>query len=414
MKFNKTISKADIQNFVRNTRWDKSKVVKDIQDLKENTLDRLIKDFGQNDIKFIDPMLVKWIEKDYFEILKKIQWDVDQNFDYWSIKKEIENIFKKEIFEKDYIKKYKTCSESKYLEIPQKKLLQRKNELSSNMNIWVREKEELSSINSFLKLLESQNIENTKSRNIMFDKGLFHANWQSFNIQCFFEQDENGNKNYFSINELLNDLETFGIESWYPKLQIETIWSAKGFSNIQKFIKLALLKNILAKYRDYQEVLMYNFIDYEKIENSNWNKIGLLAEKIVEWTFRNFANIDQRYSVKVRKSSIGEDENHKVDLIIHLKDKKTGLNIEKELQLTIDHHQEVLQHKRLQIDRQNWERWSNLDLLELELNLLDQKITLRRNLNRPIWWLNNFLSIEDKEFLKKTYDRIVWELEEKQ
>jgi len=48
-----------------------------------------------------------------------------------------------------------------------------------------------------------------------------------------------------------------------------------------------------------------------------------LAEKVVEWTFRNFANIDNRYSIKVRKSSIGEDEKNKVDLIIHLKDKKT-------------------------------------------------------------------------------------------
>ncbi|MFZ2150843.1 MAG: hypothetical protein WAZ12_04030 [Candidatus Absconditicoccaceae bacterium] len=414
MTFHKTISQKDIQNFISNTKGEKSKVVKEIQNLKENTIDRLMQDFGQDDIKFIDPMLVKGVEKDYFEILKTTQGNVDPNFDYNIIKKDIENMFKRESFQKDYIKKYKSCSESKYLETSHKQLLQRKKELSSNIHIGHREQEELSSINGFLKLLETENIENTKSRNIMFDKDYFTNTGDKFNIQCFFEQDEEGNRNYFSINELLNDLETFGIESGYPKIQTETFGGIEGFNNVQKFIKLALLKNILAKYRNYQEVLMYNFIDYEKGEHSDGNRIGLLAEKVVERTFRNFADIDNRYSVKVRKSSIGEDEKNKVDLIIHLKDKKTGLNIEKELQLTIDHHQKVLEHKRLQIDRQKGSRGSNLDLLELELHLLDQKITLRRNLNRPIGGLNNFLSIEDKEFLKKTYDRIIGELEEKQ
>jgi hypothetical protein len=43
----------------------------------------------------------------------------------------------------------------------------------------------------------------------------------------------------------------------------------KRFYSAQKFIKLALVKNILAKYRDYQEVIMYNFKDYEKYANNH-------------------------------------------------------------------------------------------------------------------------------------------------
>jgi len=51
------------------------------------------------------------------------------------MKKDIENMFKKESFQKDYIKRYKICAESKYLETSHKKLLQREKELSSNIHI---------------------------------------------------------------------------------------------------------------------------------------------------------------------------------------------------------------------------------------------------------------------------------------
>ena len=262
--------------------------------------------------------------------------------------------------------------------------------------------------------METSFIENTKSRDIHFDAKLFENQTNKFNSQCFFEQDAQGNKNYFSINELLNDLETFGVESWYPKLNESNLGT--DFGNAQKFIKLALLKNILAKYRDYQEIIMHGFVDYEKQKKEEWyaNKAGLLAEKVVERIFRNFANNDNRYAIKVQKASIGEDQNDKVDLIIHIKDKHTGVDIKKELQLTLNHNEEILKQKRIQISRQKEIRKTDLSLLELELHLLDQKVTLWRNLKRPVGWLNELLSIEDKEFLKETYSRIVSELIEKQ
>jgi hypothetical protein len=72
-----------------------------------------------------------------------------------------------------------------------------------------------------------------------------------------------------------------------------------------------------------------------------------------------------------------------------------------------------LQQKRLQIERQKNLRNTDLDLLKLELTLLWQKVTIWRNLDRPIWWLNELLSLEDKKYLKTTYDRIVSELENK-
>ena len=46
----------------------------------------------------------------------------------------------------------------------------------------------------------------------MFDPQQLTANADAFDIQCFFEQDKQGNKHYFSLYELLNDLETFGTE----------------------------------------------------------------------------------------------------------------------------------------------------------------------------------------------------------
>jgi hypothetical protein len=146
----------------------------------------------------------------------------------------------------------------------------------------------------------------------------------------------------------------------------------KEFRNLQKLIKLSLIRNILSKYRDYQEVLMHHLTDYEKRKNGEMlgNKSGILAEKIVEWSFRNLANTDEKYEIKIKKASIGEDQINKIDLIIQIKDKKTGVNIQKELQLTLNEDKNILQHKRIQIERQKNTRHADIDLLELELNLL--------------------------------------------
>ncbi|HKL44488.1 MAG TPA: hypothetical protein VJ892_04415 [Candidatus Absconditabacterales bacterium] len=416
MGFRHTVKKNNIQNFIEYNEGKESDIVKKIQNLKEDTVKRLIKGFSQEEIKFVDPNLIKDVEKEYFDLIKENNGDIDTNFDYKKVRKDTEKMFKKHEFDEEYIGNFEKISENNLLDTPIKKIILRKQQLLNIKNRGPKEKKELDKIFQTLKLLDNRNIENTKSRTIFLEKSQFHGKGDKFNVQCFYEQDKNGNRNYFSINELLNDLESFGIESGYPKIDKESLNSmGKEFFSVQKFIKLALLKNILSKYRDYQEIVMYGFKDYEKQigESGYENRTGILAEKLVEWSFRNFANIDEKYDIKVKKASVGEDQKHKVDLIVEMKDKKTGVNIEKELQLTLNENKDVLQNKRIQIERQKRIRKKDIDLLKLELHGLNQKVTLRRNMERPIGGLNDLLSIEDKEFMKETYSRIVEKLEKK-
>lgn len=411
-----TISKEEIYKFIENHNSDVWESVCNIQNIKEDMIKRISKELWDNNVKFIDPRLINGVEKDYFELLKKSEWDINKDFDYTKQKNEFEKMFKTHEFDEIYIKNFDDIRKSHMIEIPKNKLIKKQKELQNNKNkLGIKDKEEFIRINQIVKLLDNTNIENTKSRNLFFDEKQFNNSWKSFNIQCFFEQDKKWNKNYFSANELLNDLETFGIESGYPIINEMATNNKKEFRNLQKLIKLSLIRNILSKYRDYQEVLMHHLTDYEKRKNGEMlgNKSGILAEKIVEWSFRNLANTDEKYEIKIKKASIGEDQINKIDLIIQIKDKKTGVNIQKELQLTLNEDKNILQHKRIQIERQKNTRHADIDLLELELNLLWQKVTIWRNLDRPIWWLSGVLSLEDKEFLKTTYDRIISELENK-
>ncbi len=436
-KFTGTISKHDIQNFVEKNTWEKWDIVKKIQAMKQDTVKRLMKWLSGNEGKFIDLPLIKWIEKEYFELLQQYDGEIHPDFDYTSERKDIEKMFKSHEFSDDYIREFQDICKQNIIEIPRDKILERKQALSRDIHLWIREQRELAMLRKVAPLLDNRNIENTKSRSILFDGHEFVQSTDKFNIECFFEQDKQWYKHYFTINELLNDLETFWVESGYPVLNLSSLWTySKEFSTVQKFIKLALAKNILAKYRDEQEVIMYNLKDYEKYtaekptveENDDTknivlpektagkkyaNKSGILAEKVVEWSFRNFANVDDLYEVKVKKSSIKQDQEHKIDLLIQIQDKASGINIQKELQLTVDRDKTVLENKRSQIYKQKNTRNADLDLLELEFHLLDQKVTLWRNMERPIWWLNDLLSLEDKEFLKKTYESIVKELQEK-
>lgn len=417
MPFITTISKNNIQNFIDHNKNQKWSTVKKIQYMKENSVQRLIQWFSQNEIKFVDPILVKGIEKDYLNLIHQYDPQINPNFNYDSFRLEIEKMFKKHDFDDKYLKTFDTISHSKLLDTPKSKLIQRQKELSQSTYLWIKEKEELWALRELLALMDNNNIQNTKSRTVLFDPKEMIDTKDVFTVQCFFEQDKQGNKHYFSLYELLNDLETFGLESGYPVIDITNIWAYdKRFHTAQKFIKLALVKNILAKYRDYQEVIMYNFKDYEKYKNSidHQNKPWLLAEKVVELSFRNFASQEKDlYDIKITKASIGEDQQNKIDLIVEIKDRKSGINIQKELQLTINNNERVLLHKKQQIQRQHEIRNANLDLLKLELHLLDQKVILRKNMDRPIWGINSLLSLEDKEFLRKTYDRIITELNAK-
>jgi len=78
-------------------------------------------------------------------------------------------------------------------------------------------------LRELLPLMDNNNIQNTKSRTILFDPKEMIDVKDAFTIQCFFEQDKQGNKHYFSLYELLNDLETFGIESGYPVIDLTNI-----------------------------------------------------------------------------------------------------------------------------------------------------------------------------------------------
>jgi hypothetical protein len=71
----------------------------------------------------------------------------------------------------------------------------------------------LSALHEILPLLKTHDIHNTTSTSILFDPKEMMNTKDAFSIQCFFEQDTQGNKHYFSLYELLNDLETFGVES---------------------------------------------------------------------------------------------------------------------------------------------------------------------------------------------------------
>lgn len=61
------------------------------------------------------------------------------------------------------------------------------------------------------------------------------------------------------------------------------------------------------------------------MNNSNYNnKSGILAEKVVEWSFRDLALLQKDvYGVKVTKASVGQDQYNKIDLIIQIKNKKS-------------------------------------------------------------------------------------------
>lgn len=417
--FKSMITPDDIQNYTDENIGNKGQVVKKIQNIKKNIVRNIYKDFSTDGPKIIDPSLIKGIEKEYHKLLQREDNKINREFHHEQYSQDMKDMFIPQEFSNDYIWDFNNLRNTSLIETPKWKLDARKKFLNTTYaNLWPKDKEELKRLNIITKLLDSNTIKNTRSRTIHFDVQELSKAKNNFNAQCFFEQDKNWNKHYFSFNELLNDLETFGIESGYPVL--DTKWlQIPGIPNAQKHIKLALVKNILEKYRDYQEILMYNFKDYEKHiqENpfSNYNnQKWILAEKVVEWSFRNFANLEDRYDIKVKKSSVGEDQKNKIDLLVEVKDKTSWVNITKELQLTLDHDPDVLNYKKQQIAREKTNRAADLDLLQLELSLLDQKMTLWKNMDRPIWWLNDLLSIEDKEFLKNTFERIIIEIQKKE
>ena len=139
--------------------------------------------------------------------------EIRPDFEIERSSKEIEQMFKAHEFDPKYIVNFQKIIGKNILEISKENLFDRKSKLSSKKNITNEEQKELQETEYMLRLLSQKHIENTKSRSIYFDDKQFSTTRDAFAVECFFEQDTQGNKNYFCLNDLLNDLETFGVES---------------------------------------------------------------------------------------------------------------------------------------------------------------------------------------------------------
>jgi len=82
-------------------------------------------------------------------------------------------MFKKHEFSSNYIQKYVDISQSKYLENSKLKLEQRAKEINKKITKNSHEKNELIAIQTILQLLQTNTIQNTRSRNIIFDQKEF-------------------------------------------------------------------------------------------------------------------------------------------------------------------------------------------------------------------------------------------------
>lgn len=239
------------------------------------------------------------------------------------------------------------------------------------------------------------------------------------NIPCFYEQDTEGNKNFFSLNDLLNDMATFATKRyvpWVDDVQLKAITA-----HFPHFVRALKLKNTYTKLeslRDRQEQIMYDLPTYQEqhfYEQWKMNKKmpeGILAEKVVEWMFRHFAQLSQEYDIKVIRASKWEDIVNKVDLVLEIKNKKTGIQIEKELQLTMNTRPDIVKKKKEQLAFVKWTKGNDIELIQLVFNDLCDKYRLRWAFGAPVGGLKTILDLEEKDLLGKTYERIVQELTE--
>jgi hypothetical protein len=288
--------------------------------------------------------------------------------------------------------------------------IQEKNEMQVWINLNNKAKE-------FLK-----HEEQITQKDILFDMPIF-LKYSSLgsskdNIPCFYEQDTQGNKNYFSLNDLLNDMETFGTQRYVPRVddvQLKAI--TPHFPHFVRALKLKNTYRKLQELRDKQEQVMYDLPHYREQHFYEQGKMhtvaeGKLAEKVVEWMFRHFAQLAQEYDIRVIRASIGEDIINKVDLVLEIRNKRTGVQIEKELQLTMNNRPEILEKKKHQLEELKVKKGNDIALIQLVFNDLCDKYRLRWAFGAPVGGLKTMLDLEEKDLLGKTYERIVQELTE--
>ncbi len=457
------ISKKEINDWINSSNTVNSIATAKIQATKELIVSKISsaisnkidsKDYIEQEKTYIDVIeAIEWINiwnKD--ELIKSKKQELEattkrQSPDYflWDILKKYESLRKNESINKfrnipyhlaskqEWFKEYThflnlekkvsilnwyNASFEKYKDYPNKYAW-----LSKFETIWsASAKDEKNDINYYLDIISNDNEKkNTRSKELWFDINVFNNSQEENhkNIRCFYENDFAWNKRYFSINELLNDLETFWIESGIPSINQDSIPSNirnQFFPSINRRIRHISYSKIISEMRDKQEILLYWFKDYELISwEKNDKKEWFLAEKIVEWIFRNMANYSW-YNIQVKKASIWEDQNNKIDLIISLEDKKTWINIEKQLQLTIKDDTSIkekqIEKRKIELKNLNRE-FTDIELIKLTLWDLWKKTKVWQHFNRPIWWIKDLLSGNELELLQVTFDRISSELENK-
>ncbi|MCD5382927.1 hypothetical protein LR002_02285 [Candidatus Gracilibacteria bacterium] len=263
----------------------------------------------------------------------------------------------------------------------------------------------------YLNFLQIKKVPNSRAKNIYVEN--IEGNF-SKNDDIFVEKDFEGNNHFFSFNDILNDLETFGIEC--GNINFENSEELKGeIQSPERQIKTALAKNNLLEKRNQQENLIFGFKERDLLENKD-ERNGFSAEKIVEWFFRYSAqHIEEEnpnLKIKIIQASKGEDEKEKNDLFIKVKNLNTGISVQKELQMTLNSNPDVLKHKRFQIERRKKDEKNigkDIDLELLHLQNLDfaRALKIWRLSNRPIGGLKEIFSNEDKKYLEETFSRIL-------
>lgn len=238
------------------------------------------------------------------------------------------------------------------------------------------------------------------------------------NEKCFFETDLEWNKNYFSYNSLLNYIDTFWLEVWLPHIDVSDIPEdirKYFFPSMDRVLKKHMSVTIIEWLRDKQEILMNNLTDY-KLDRKDKSDLQawFIAEKVVELEFRQLADLSE-YNIKISKPSVWEDMINKVDLFLELEDKKTGIKVHTELQITI---RDDLELKKQQIVKRNkflqkQEDYTDSKLIDFTMKDLWKKLNFWKSHNRPIWRLSDTLDDIEKTTIRDTFKRLVSWLERK-
>jgi len=440
------IDSKNISNFIEWSENSSIKSVEDIQNIKKNLVEQILIWWKINSQK------IKKSEEAYLdELIWKLDWKLDWKFTKETLvkelKKEIEAMQKPQTIESLWEhNKWYIWNFDNFINLLHKYVSASNNSLDHQLNDNIVKPKIKKNIKEYQSIFKKESINNTRKRELLYDEDIFNLEMDSFdwekyitnndelgnswneleskrgftkeyikyknNIECFYEEDFDWNKNYFSLNTLIHYTDTFWVELWL----FDSKGTVDNFSGLNRKIKHSMTKNILQDLRDKQEILMYGFKDYE-LESGvkNYKKAWFIAEKIVELEFRELAELSE-YKISIVKASVGEDQNKTVDLFIILKDEKTWVEIEREIQLTIKNDINI---KKEQIAKRNKElkkMWSYTDseLVQLTLKDLWKKIHAWKYFNRPIWKLSDILDNSENVLIRETFNRLVLELKEKQ